>query len=158
MELEIKQETAAKAAFSMPKKAEETMVELCGRATKAGGKCEAVALKGKSFCYYHDPHRLRRAKAAKVRYFLELPLLAHRGALVAAISQVVHALSSNEIDSELGGKLLYALQLAANRKRLGTSPITQASPAYLRIAPVPGLARIYRSAPRPEAQNPPQTP
>ena len=41
------------------------MYELCGRTKPGGGKCASPALKGKSFCYYHDPRRLHRAKAVK---------------------------------------------------------------------------------------------
>jgi hypothetical protein len=36
------------------------MVELCGRATNAGGKCQSPALRGQSLCYYHDPSRQAR--------------------------------------------------------------------------------------------------
>ena len=31
------------------------MYELCGRTKPGGGKCESPALRGKSFCYYHEP-------------------------------------------------------------------------------------------------------
>jgi hypothetical protein len=119
------------------------MTRLCGRTRKEGGKCEAVALRGKPFCYYHDPRRLRRAKAFKVRYFLEVPLLEHGGAIQAAISEVVHSLARNEIGTRLGGQLLYALQLASTGNKPGESPVTQASPGYTRIAPLPGFAAIY---------------
>jgi hypothetical protein len=126
------------------------MYELCGRNKPGGGKCGSPALKGKSFCYYHDPRRLRAARAVKVRYFLELPLLEHEGAIQAAITEVTRALGWKEIDCQLGGRLLYALQLASREKQLGTPPVTQSSPRRLKIAPVPGFKKIFATA-RPPA-------
>jgi hypothetical protein len=112
------------------------MYELCGRTKPGGGKCQSPSLKGKSFCYYHDPRRLRRAKAVKVRYFLELTMLEPGGAVQAAISETVQALARNEIDTKHGGRLLYALQLASSGKssgkKLGTSRSTNPRPATSR--------------------------
>ena len=51
------------------------MFEICRRAKSEGGKCGSPALKGKSFCYNHDPRRLRAARAVKIRYFLEVPAI-----------------------------------------------------------------------------------
>ena len=104
------------------------MYELCGRTKPGGGKCQSPALKGKSFCYYHDPRRQRRAKAIKARYFLELTLLETEGAVRAAISETVQALARKEIDTKRAGLLLYALQLAWSGKQKGTSPVKQSSP------------------------------
>ena len=126
------------------------MYELCGRTKPGGGKCGSPALKGKSFCFNHDPRRLRAARAVKVRYFLELPLLEHKGAIQAAITEVTRALGWKEIDCELGGRLLYALQLASTGKQLGTPPVTQSSPRRLKIAPVPGFEKIFATG-RPPA-------
>ena len=126
------------------------MYELCRRAKSGGGKCGSPALRGKSFCYNHDPRRLRAARAVKIRYFLEVPLLEHRGAVQAAITEVTRALDWKEIDCQLAGRLLYALQLAATGKQLGTPLVKQASPRRLKIAPVPGFERIFATG-RPPA-------
>jgi hypothetical protein len=131
------------------------MIELCGRTKNGGGKCESPALKGKSFCYYHDPSRQRRARAVKVRYFLELPLIEHRGAIRAAIAETIQALANHEIDCEHGGRLLYALQLAGSGKKQGTSPVRQASPRYLKITRAPGLTRLYCTAKQPSTRSAP---
>jgi hypothetical protein len=119
------------------------MYELCKRAKSGGSKCGSPALRGKSFCYNHDPRRLRAARAVKIRYFLEVPLLEHRGAVQAAITEVTRALGYKEIDCQLGGRLLYALQLALTGKQLGTPLVKQASPRRLKIAPVPGFDKIF---------------
>ena len=126
------------------------MTELCKRAKSGGGKCGSPALNGKSFCYNHDPRRQRSAAAVKIRYFLEIPLLEHRGAIQTAISEVTRALGRKEIDCALGGRLLYALQLAATGKQLGTPPLIQSSPRRLKIAPVPGFDKIFATG-RPPA-------
>ena len=126
------------------------MYQLCSKAKFGGGACGAPALKGKSYCYFHDPRRLLAARAARIRYFLEVPLLEHRGAIQAAISEVTRALGSREIDCELGGRLLYALQLASRGKQLGTPLVKQSSPRRLKIAPVPGFEKIFATG-RPPA-------
>ena len=126
------------------------MYQLCNQARSGGGPCGAPALRGKTYCYFHDPQRLLAARAAKIRYFLEVPLLEHRGAVQAAISEVTRALGAREIDCELGGRLLYALQLASWGKQLGTSPVKQSSPRRLKIAPVPGFKTIFATG-RPPA-------
>ena len=126
------------------------MYKLCSQAKSEGGPCGAPALKGKSYCYFHDPRRLLAARAARIRYFLEVPLLEHRGAIQAAITEVTRALGDREIDCELGGRLLYALQLASRGKQLGTPLVKQSSPRRLRIAPVPGFEKIFSTG-RPPA-------
>jgi hypothetical protein len=125
------------------------MYELCGRTKPGGGKCQSPALKGKSFCYYHDPRRQRHAKAVKVRYFLELTMLEPGGAVQAAISETVQALARNEIDTKQGGRLLYALQLASSGKQKGISAVKQSSPRYIKIACDPGFTKIYSTARQP---------
>ncbi len=127
------------------------MYELYGRIKPGGGKCESPALKGKSFCYYHDPRRQRRAKAVKIRYFLELTMLEPGGAVQTAISETVQALARNEIDTKHGGRLLYALQLASSGKQKGTSPVKQSSRRYIKIVRAPGFTKIYSTGEQPGA-------
>jgi hypothetical protein len=134
----------------MPKKRRKAMYQLCSHEKSGGGACGAPALKKKSYCYFHDPRRLLAARAARIRYFLELPLLENRGAIQTAIAEVTSALGHREIDCELGGRLLYALQLASQGKQLGTPLVKQASPRRLRIAPVPGFETIFSTG-RPPA-------
>ena len=126
------------------------MYQLCSQTKSEGGPCGAPALKGKSYCYFHDPRRLLAARAARIRYFHEVPLLEHRGAIQAAITEVTRALGWKEIDCQLGGRLLYALQLALCGKQLGTPPVEQSSPRRLKIAPVPGFETIFATG-RPPA-------
>ncbi len=126
------------------------MYKLCSQTKSGGGNCGAAALKGKSYCYFHDPNRLLTARAAKVRYFLELPLLENRRAMQAALFEVSWAVPRGEIDSKVAGRLIYALQLASRGKQLGTPLAEQASPRRLRIAPVLGFEKIFATG-RPPA-------
>ena len=63
---------------------------------------------------------------------------------------MTRALGYREIDCELGGRLLYALQLASTGKQLGTPLVKQSSPRRLKIAPVPGFKTIFATG-RPPA-------
>jgi hypothetical protein len=126
------------------------MTKHCRHIKTNGRKCGSPALRGEYYCYYHHPRRLRVARAVKPRYFLELPLPEHRGAVRAAIIETVRALKCEEIDVKLGGGLLYALQLATSEKP-GVSPVKQSSPRYLKIAPIPGFAKIYTTNRSPDA-------
>ncbi len=128
------------------------MYKLCSEAKSGGGNCGAPALKGKTYCYFHDPRRLLAARAARIRYFLEVPLLEHRGAVQAAIVEVTRALGHREIDCELGERLLYALQLASQGKQLGTPIAKQSSPRRLRIAPSPTSRKSTLPAGRPQTR------
>ena len=49
LEIRIRQTKAAQAAFFHAQKAEKTMIELYGRNKNGVSKCEAPALRGKSF-------------------------------------------------------------------------------------------------------------
>jgi hypothetical protein len=114
----------------------------CRHIKTDGRKCGSPAQRGEYYCYYHHPKHLRAARAVKPRYFLEVPLLEHRGAIRAAIAETLRALADGEIDVKLAGRLLYALQLTTSEKK-GTPLVEQSSPRYLKIAPVPGFAKIY---------------
>jgi hypothetical protein len=56
---------AAQAAFFHAQKAEETIVELCGRTKPGGGKCGSPTLRGKSFCYFREEASQPQAEARK---------------------------------------------------------------------------------------------
>lgn len=117
----------------------------CRHIKTDGRKCHGMAMRGEYYCYAHHPKRRRPApsiRSTKPRYFLELPLLEDRGAIQAAISETFRAILLDEIDLNVAGQMLYALQLTLSR-RTGTPPVTQASPRYLKVAPVPGFTRLY---------------
>jgi hypothetical protein len=84
------------------------------RHIKAGGrKCEAPALKGMPYCYFHD--RLHRAihqkKSAPIASF-DLPPVEDRASVQIALSQVVRALAAGRMDPHRAGRMIYDLQVA----------------------------------------------
>lgn len=89
------------------------MFKECRHILPDGSRCKAAALKDRPFCYHHD--RIHRAllhqKASKTR--LNLPALEDRGSILMAISQVIGALADGRIDGTKAGRVIYALQVAA---------------------------------------------
>ncbi len=120
------------------------MVEECGRIKDGGGKCGSPALRGKSYCYYHDPASPRAVRAAKPRYFLELPLLAHPGAVQAAVREISQVLVDNQIYSRPAARLLYALQIATLDEQGGRSASSRPPlSGVIKISRARGFARVY---------------
>ena len=124
------------------------MVEECGHIKDGGGKCGSPALRGKPYCHFHDPASPRAVRAAKPRYFLELPLLAHPGAVQAATREIGQVLADNQIYSRPAARLLYALQFATQEQESGRSASSSrpASPRSIKIRRARGFARVYSTA------------
>jgi len=108
-------------------------VELCRHIRPNGLQCQAVALKHGPFCYFHrrlhDTHRVYRST------IVARPDLERRGAIFdlgpledsvaiqIAISKVVNAIATNQIDLKHGRTILYGLHLAStNARRLNPTP------------------------------------
>jgi hypothetical protein len=75
-----------------------------------GLKCHAAAMRGSQFCYFHGRTRICVARPRKKP--LQLPPLQDQESIHAALSQVIHALASGDLDGKRAGSLLYALQMA----------------------------------------------
>jgi hypothetical protein len=125
------------------------MVQECGYIKPDGAKCGSPALRGKSHCYYHDPARASTRRAARARFFLELPLLEHPGAVQAAVRQISQVLGENNVFFRPAMRLLYALEFAtreedeSGRGATSSRPLSRPS---IRIARAPGFARMYSTA------------
>jgi len=119
------------------------MVPECQHMKPVGGKCGSPALKGKIWCYFHSPQRLRPCRTTRVRYFLELAVPDSRAAVQAAIREVMQKLAGGDIDSSHAGQLLYALQLASQAPKAAE---IKTSPRVYRISAAAGLANIYTTA------------
>jgi len=96
----------------------------CHHIKTNGYKCEASALRGQPFCYFHTLSRTREQRLANqpalpppepaiTPVALELPLLEDANAVQIAVSLVVSALAGNRIEPRRAGVLIYALQLAS---------------------------------------------
>lgn len=98
----------------------------CQHVRPSGKKCEAVAIRGHRFCYFHLQSRrgysavtpaeaLSNGATAPVleAATLNLPMLEDRSAIQIVLTQVLRALAANQIDSKRAGLLLYGLQIAS---------------------------------------------
>jgi hypothetical protein len=106
--------------------------ELCRHVKTNGLRCQAAALNGGIWCYFH--HRLHqrhtpfRPSNATRGYLIpgqhiELAALEDRESVQVALSVVINALATGQLDIRRATALLYGLQLASNNARgLRTEP------------------------------------
>jgi hypothetical protein len=76
-----------------------------------GQVCRSPAMKGTTFCYFHDQARAQR-EAADLSKLEDLPTLEDRLSLQLAITRLCAQLTSRAIDEKTGRVLLAALRLA----------------------------------------------
>ena len=88
-----------------------------------GVYCGSPSLRDSKYCYYHLQHRgrrLRRARALRnnVPYRLEIESLDNLYAIRIAITEIVQAMGSGQLDQRTAGKMLYGIQqvTALNRR------------------------------------------
>jgi len=90
----------------------------CRHVKADGAYCGSPALRDHKYCYYHlmeRGRRLRRARALRenVPYRLDIPSLDNLYAIRNAITEVVQALGSGQLDPRAAGKMLYGIQQAS---------------------------------------------
>ena len=79
----------------------------------SGKKCEAPALKGGHFCYYHTRLHLDARKKVTPMDSIEIPVIEDNCSLQLVLAQVLQQLVNGNIDRQRAGLLLYGLQIAA---------------------------------------------
>jgi hypothetical protein len=89
--------------------------ETCRHVKEDGIYCGSPALQDRKYCHHHliaRGRRLRRARALReqVPYRMELPALEDLTAVQVALSEIVQALGSGQLDHRAAGKMLYAIQ------------------------------------------------
>ncbi len=90
------------------------MIHKCRHIMPNGSNCEAPALRGKPYCYFHTRlHRFTAQPPIGVMDDFRLPVLEDRSAIQIALAQVLDALCSSRIDIRRAGLFLYALQIAS---------------------------------------------
>jgi hypothetical protein len=90
------------------------MFKECRHIMPSGARCHSPALRDQPCCYFHT--NLRRSTAPKGKFedqSLQLPTLEDSSAVQLALTQVLGALSSSQLDARRAGLLLYGLQIAA---------------------------------------------
>ena len=96
--------------------------ETCRHVKEDGSYCGSPALHDRKYCYYHlmqRGRRLRRARALRdeVPYRLEIQSLDNPYAVRAALTDIVQALASGQLESRIAGKMLYAIQQVSSANR-----------------------------------------
>jgi hypothetical protein len=105
---------------------------LCRHIKTNGTRCQAPSLTGGLWCYFHhrlhQRHNTFRPTAATRGYLIpgqhiELTALEDRESVQVALSVVINALATGQLDIKRATALLYGLQLASNNARgLQTKP------------------------------------
>jgi hypothetical protein len=105
---------------------------LCRHIKTNGLQCQAPALTGQQWCYFHSrlhqSHEKFRYTGAARGYLLpgqhiELSTLEDRESVQVALSTVINALATGNLDIRRATALLYGLQLASqNATSLNTKP------------------------------------
>ena len=90
----------------------------CRHVKADGAYCGSPALRDYKYCYYHlmeRGRRLRRARALRenVPYRLDIPSLDNLYAIRNALTEVVQAVGSGQLDPRAAGKMLYGIQQAS---------------------------------------------
>jgi hypothetical protein len=84
----------------------------CRHIKFSGERCEAYALRGEPFCYFHNHHHAAPKKPPGIMDSIEIPFLEDRCVIQHCITQVVRAVVNNTIDRARASTVLFGLQLA----------------------------------------------
>src|SRR6476646_5770134 len=106
------------------------MFKECRHIMPSGARCHSPALSDQPFCYFHT--NLRRTTAPKGKFedqSLQLPTLEDSSAVQLALTQVLGALGSSQLDARRAGLLLYGLQIAT---QLTARPSTRRPADFVR--------------------------
>jgi hypothetical protein len=82
----------------------------CRHIKSDGVRCDAAAMRGSHFCYYHSRNR-SRARLDAIED-LVIPIPEDTASIRTSIAQTLNALISKRIDAKTAGLVLYGLQLA----------------------------------------------
>lgn len=101
--------------------------QICRHIKTNGLQCQSPNLANKPYCYFHDrlarTHTHYRAQPHHGPRVLDLGPAEDREAVQVAISTVINALATDQIDPKRATALLYGLQLASmNAARLDLQP------------------------------------
>lgn len=97
----------------------------CRHILTSGRKCQAIALRGRPFCYNHSNQRT--LAAAGDYKSVKLPLFEDHASVLLALNQVTRAMTAGRIDDKIAGRCLYAIQLAMQtiRRMEAEQPVEQ---------------------------------
>ena len=93
------------------------MLKECRHIMPTGKRCHAVAMRDKSYCYFHQRLHTTINASKHVRPKLELASIEDTKGIQTAVVQVVEALRKSRIDAREAATFLYGLQIAAQLTR-----------------------------------------
>jgi len=85
------------------------LIRTCAGHKSNGTRCGSPALRGKNFCYYHDPVHGEKRRLAARRSQLDTPLPDFRNPR-KMLSWAMANLAAGRISSKAAGQLIYAAQ------------------------------------------------
>ncbi len=136
---------------------------LCRHIRTNGTQCGSPALTNQTHCFYHTRlHQKHRnvakpvqqvSSASKTVHPIELGLLDDAESIQVALSQIINAVATGQIESRLATTLLYGLQMASNnlaRLPIHTSPsrvirVVERTPEGQDLAADPAFYNDYNS-------------
>ncbi|MGC1463393.1 MAG: hypothetical protein WA802_14410, partial [Terracidiphilus sp.] len=81
------------------------------------------AMRGMAYCFFHAPaRRLMQGHSRVHKKPLTLTALTDRSAILAAVHQVLDAISASTITERSAGRLLFGLQIASDTLRRAGRP------------------------------------
>ena len=89
----------------------------------SGKKCEAAALKGEHFCYYHTRLHLDAKKPVTPMDSIEIPVIEDRCTLQLVLAQVLKQMVNGNIDRHRAGLLLRGLKIASQTVGRGSTSL-----------------------------------
>lgn len=108
----------------------------CRHIMPNGAKCQAAALRGKPYCYFHTRlHRLAAEPPSAPDAPLKFPILEDRSAIQLALAHVFDALGSSRIDPRRAGLFLYGLQIASQNVERDTNIVSRLAVPTLTVTP-----------------------
>ena len=120
-------------------------LSLCRHVKTNGTRCKAPSLSDGTWCYFHhrlhERHTAFRATSATRGYLIpgqhiELSALEDRESVQVALSVVINALATGQLDIKRATALLYGLQLASNNAAsLQTRPYAPDVVRYIEPSP-----------------------
>ena len=93
------------------------MYMACRHIKPNGLRCQSPALRGHTFCYFHSKIHNLTSNSAPRADSIRLPVPEDPAAIQLSIGQIANGLLSGSIDPKLGGRLLYAMQVASQHAK-----------------------------------------
>ena len=110
--------------------------DLCRHIRTNGRRCQSPTVNSKSWCFFHEHlhrrhHAFRPTEATRAYLVpgqhIELTALEDRESVQVALSVVINALATGNLDARRATAILYGLQLASNNAAtINTQPIASA--------------------------------